>query len=261
MPRVIVFPLSEVDKNRVGDISLQWLATFNFEMMNVIQEAWYNPNLSLSEVYSTLKKNGALIDTITDVIKECGGKVSDESIVRYSVPMSKTFEPKERFGNYTFRRSLSNFTHSLFDDYWNAYQFDDIVKDGDPSEVHAFVLLDDKNRYAGHVYGFPFKRGTEIFSMIGIRSSIRQMLLRKCGMNIDMISSYLINSVKEYALSKGFKFIWVEKPIGPMPSILINHQFTVIKPDVHDEFIVYQNIIPNYIAYGPYSPSYILRLE
>ena len=80
--------------------------------------------------------------------------------------------------------------------------------------IYAFVLTIN-NIYSGHVYAWGVDN---VLNVIGIRSSITQMLLRSCDKNFKGIGKILIDAVKNYALE--FSYIRVLHPILAMPHIL-----------------------------------------
>lgn len=116
---------------------------------------------------------------------------------------------KAKRGDYKQRSELKeedyDLYHELLQEELQALAF-----------LTAIVLLDNEWRYLGHVYVWPTSSVSRSLSMERIRSSIGNL---KCGWT-NKISLKLLSAVQQYAESRGFEYIVVNSPIGPMPAIL-----------------------------------------
>ena len=84
------------------------------------------------------------------------------------------------------------------------------------------VMVLHNGQYYGHVYAWNIE---EYVFFIGIRSRVDNLWFRQCNQSIDKIASYLIEGVRQFAISKNALWLIVYNPIGKMPSILRNIGF------------------------------------
>lgn len=81
---------------------------------------------------------------------------------------------------------------------------------------HVFVLINN-GLYAGHIYAWTTNAITNI---IGIRSSLLQILGAHCGLKQGGIATIFLSAIREFALSSKSQVLRVIQPIGPMPDML-----------------------------------------
>ena len=81
---------------------------------------------------------------------------------------------------------------------------------------HAFVLINN-GMYSGHIYTWT---SNAITNIIGIRSSLLQILGTHCGLKQGGIATIFLSAIREFALSTNAQVLRVVQPIGPMPDLL-----------------------------------------
>lgn len=97
-----------------------------------------------------------------------------------------------------------------------------------------FVLTAD-GIYIGHIYAWkvsiaPAIPNGQITNVIGIRSSILEILAAKCGQKQANIANILLSAIRTWALiSSGPQYIRIIQPIGSMPLILEKCGFTKVE--------------------------------
>lgn len=121
--------------------------------------------------------------------------------------------------------------------------------------VFASVLIDEDGEYIAHVYTWKFDSDPLVVGMIGIRSSVKQMLIRKCGKSFKRIGFELTNSIHKWALMQGAKYIFVEQPFEGMAKILQLYGFVEIDPETREEWLATQDKI---MPFQPKVKSYYI---
>lgn len=93
------------------------------------------------------------------------------------------------------------------------------------SNINAFVMLVN-DIYSAHIYSWiVYNNLDSIVNIIGIRSSIYQLLISPCNLRQRGVANILIDAI--YNWYKDATIFRVLQPIGPMPAILNKCGFTL----------------------------------
>jgi len=91
----------------------------------------------------------------------------------------------------------------------------------------AVIILNDQNHYAGHVYAWENEKDPDECAMMGIRSSVENILKRCVKQELSRLAFRLLEGVRENCMKKCADhkdpdqcFISVKAPEGPMPFFL-----------------------------------------
>jgi hypothetical protein len=104
-------------------------------------------------------------------------------------------------------------------------------------DAGAVILVDEKREYKGHVYVWVSAK-TQQCEMLGIRTSIENFMLSKCGKGTRKVGEQLAKGVIEYCMTvanckegKNPCFpIHVDRPLGVMPLTLASLGFEPVTP-------------------------------
>ena len=98
--------------------------------------------------------------------------------------------------------------------------YNDIVFMLNTFNIYVVMLLYN-SIYYGHIYTwFIEKDDFKLCFFIGIRARVDNLFFRHCQQSISNISSYLLEGVRQFAISKDATLLLVVQPIGMMPKIL-----------------------------------------
>lgn len=95
---------------------------------------------------------------------------------------------------------------------------------------YVFVLTKD-GRYIAHIYAWLVGDDfVNVVNIIGIRSSILELMSAACGNKVQGIGGTLINSIYNWAKDQNLNncYLRVIHPIGPMPAILERYNFNKV---------------------------------
>ena len=136
-------------------------------------------------------------DDITGYIKpfDLSKDDADEACAKYAVV------------EYGIREVISRDTDALEQRHFNV-------------ELHAVVLLNKENEYWGHIYAWVSPTEHNYCFAMGIRSRVDSILLSKVGKTVRNVSGYLLEGVRQFALSKGCHTIIIPSPMPVMKGIL-----------------------------------------
>lgn len=103
---------------------------------------------------------------------------------------------------------------------------------------NVFVLTVN-GMYAGHIYAWNVDMGTyRVTNVIGIRSSLIQILIDKCGLRQRGITATFINAIRSWAdennSGKDY-YMRVIQPVGSVPNILKSLGFSLAKTLINME--------------------------
>lgn len=93
---------------------------------------------------------------------------------------------------------------------------------------NVFVLVVN-GVYAGHIYAWTIGAVTNV---IGIRTSLTQILAGKCGLKQEGVAPIFLNAIQKWAVDNSKNpdhYIRIIQPIGPMPKLLIGCGFVLAK--------------------------------
>ena len=109
---------------------------------------------------------------------------------------------------------------SLFN-YLNLFFPIDVV-----NNPQVFILIKN-GKYTAHVYAWSVTMDISVTNVIGIRSSLLELMNNVCNKKISGIGTILINSIYNWTrdLTDTDNYIRVIHPIGPMPTILERYGF------------------------------------
>lgn len=104
----------------------------------------------------------------------------------------------------------------------------EIFKNEEPrTNFSAVIILNDQNYYAGHVYSWENEKDPNECAMMGIRSSVENILKRCAKQELSRLAFRLLEAVRQLCMKKcaDYKdpdqcFISVKAPEGPMPFFL-----------------------------------------
>jgi len=114
------------------------------------------------------------------------------------------------------------------DDYLFSRNIDDL--DVYPN---VFLLIID-GIYSGHIYAWTINDPTKNYSVtniIGIRSSVHQIMLNKCNLKQQGIATIFLSAIHTWSAStaNSTHYLRVLQPIGPMPKFLQSCGFVLSK--------------------------------
>jgi hypothetical protein len=91
-------------------------------------------------------------------------------------------------------------------------------------QFSAVIALDTKGHYAGHVYDWQDEKDKSQCAMMGIRSSVENVLNRCAKKELQKLAFHLLEGVRQHCLkkcdSKEECYLSVKAPEGPMPFFL-----------------------------------------
>lgn len=101
----------------------------------------------------------------------------------------------------------------------------------------VFIMTID-NMYSGHIYAWTVDMDVaRVTNIIGIRSSLLQLMIDRCGLKQHGITPLFINAIKDWAVTTDLDethqkdhYIRFLQPLDPMPNLLSNYNFSIAKP-------------------------------
>ena len=125
-------------------------------------------------------------------------------------------ETMDVLNRYYYYELYDIINYENYENYSEVMLQDENMKHTNLRSKRIHVAITEKGGYLGHVYTWEDELRGKFISMIGIRSSIMNLI----DWNLKGMAKRLINSVLIYARSRGFKRVCAQEPIGPMPQIL-----------------------------------------
>lgn len=124
------------------------------------------------------------------------------------------------------------YEQNLNDFDFDAFSTNRTLYGDEPYNVvtYAVVVL-WRGVYYGHIYAWMSPTNKDYVFAIGIRSTVENWLLKGTDRGLDHVSAYLLEGVRQFALSNGARNVAIVDPRAVMIPILLNYGFRRMELD------------------------------